>query len=77
MIGVRGEIKVDYSLLSQAASSPGGEWVGRGEIVLPVVIGALDPTLWDELVWIVEILGATVYDPLVRCDLGLHSTAKD
>jgi hypothetical protein len=76
-IEVRGKLKVDYLLLSKAAPSPGGEWVGGGEIVLAIVVGAFDPTLWDELVWIVEILGATVYDPLVRCHLGLRSTVKD
>ncbi len=51
--------------------------MGGGEIVLAKVLRALNPTLWDEIIWIVEIPGATVYDPLVCCHLGLSSTAKN
>jgi hypothetical protein len=69
--------EIHYSLLSQAAPSPGCEWMGGGEIVLAEVLRTLNPTLWDEIIWIVEILGATVYDPLVRCYLSLNSMAKN
>jgi hypothetical protein len=69
--------KMNYSLLSQAAPSLGREWMGGVQIILAEVFGAFDPTLWDKFVWIVEILGATVYDPLVCCHLGLSSTAKN
>jgi hypothetical protein len=51
--------------------------MGGVQIILAEVFGAFDPTLWDKFVWIVEILGATVYDPLVCCHLGLSSTAKN
>ncbi len=68
--------RMDYSLLSQAAPGPGREWMRGGKIVLAEVIRAFDPTLWNEFVRIVEILRATVYDPLVCCHLGLSFAAK-